>query len=101
MITEWFVVEVAAAIGRRVSPLHGQRAYMRVYFLSQVTIVPMSGQLIQDSAATAASLRLRAGDAVYVAVAQRLGLPVVSWDSEIVQRGGLRVPVFDPGNFPW
>ncbi|MEP6774743.1 MAG: PIN domain-containing protein, partial [Chloroflexota bacterium] len=101
VISEWFIVEVAAAIGRRVSPLHGQRAYMRVYSLSQITIVPMSRQLMQDSAATAAALRLRAVDAVYVALAQQLGLPVVSWDGEIAQRGGPRVLVFDPGNFPW
>ncbi len=101
VISEWFIVEVAAAIGRRVSPLHGQSAYMRVYSLSQITIVPMSRQLMQDSAATAAALRLRAGDAVYVALAQGLGLPVISWDGEIAQRGGPRVVVFDPGNFPW
>ncbi len=101
VISEWFIFEVAAAIGRRVSPLLGQRAYLRVYSLSQITIVPMSRQLMQDSAATAAALRLRAGDAVYVALAQQLGLPVVSWDGEIAQRGGPRVLVFDPGNFPW
>lgn len=101
VISEWFIVEVAAAIGRRVSSLHGQRAYMRVYSLSQITVVPMSTQLMQDSAATAAALRLRAGDAVYVALAQQLGLPVVSWDGEIAQRGGPRIQVFEPGNFSW
>lgn len=101
VICEWFIVEVATAIGRRVSSQHGQTAYTRVYSLSQTLIVPMSTQLMQDSAATAAALRLRAGDAVYIALAYGLGLPVVSWDGEIAQRGDPRVSVFDPLNFPW
>lgn len=44
----------------------------------------------------AIDLRLRGADAVYVAVADQLSLPLVSWDVEQRERAAARVEVIVP-----
>jgi len=44
----------------------------------------------------AANLRLRGADALYVAVAARLGVPLVTFDQELASRAALAVDVITP-----
>jgi predicted nucleic acid-binding protein len=48
------------------------------------------------AASLAADVRLRGGDAVYVAAARRLDLPLITWDSEQRQRAAGLVVVRAP-----
>ncbi|MSQ13676.1 MAG: hypothetical protein EXR47_06065 [Dehalococcoidia bacterium] len=48
-------------------------------------LVAVERDLGQEAANVASTLRLRGADAVYVALARRLGMPLVTWDRE--QRG--------------
>ena len=40
---------------------------------------------------------VRGADAVYLAVAQRLQLPLVSWDGELLERAAALVTTYRPG----
>jgi predicted nucleic acid-binding protein len=52
--------------------------------------------LAREAAELAARLRLRGADAVYVAVARKLDLPLVTWDAEQRERGGAAIVVRTP-----
>jgi predicted nucleic acid-binding protein len=81
-----FDVEVASALVRRgVSPASVDRFFEK-HFASRklVTIGPRAAR---GARAIAGSTRLRAADALYVWVAAREGLPLVSLDLEVLQRG--------------
>ena len=57
----------------------------------------MDRELAQSAARHAADLPLKGADAIYVALAQYLGIPLVTWDKEHLNRAGalidVRVPV--------
>lgn len=44
----------------------------------------------------AITYRLRGADAIYVAVAQEFGTILITWDTELLTRGRLAVPVITP-----
>jgi predicted nucleic acid-binding protein len=48
------------------------------------------------SANLAAELRLRGADALYVALASRMGIPLVTWDSQQLQRGSVAANTVTP-----
>ena len=50
-------------------------------------LVPVDFELARISANLAAELRLRGADSFYVALAQRLSIPLITWDNEQIQRG--------------
>jgi predicted nucleic acid-binding protein len=80
------LVEVAGAVSRRTGqPAEGLRAASSIQRLPYSRLVPMQAQLVQMSAQLAAEQRLRGADALYVALAHLLGLPLVTWDRQ--QRG--------------
>ncbi len=84
---ELLVVEVAAAIGRQTGRVAMARQFAhRLYDLPVMSLVPTDTALLKQSADMAASLRLRAGDAVYAAVAAQLGVPLVTFDKELLVR---------------
>ena len=45
----------------------------------------------------AANLQLRGADAVYVAVAHSMGIPLVTWDQELRVRSSGFIEVLQPG----
>jgi predicted nucleic acid-binding protein len=55
--------------------------------------VPVDHGLADAAAALAARLRLRGADATYVAVASRLGVPLVTWDDKQRQRAASLVTI--------
>ncbi len=58
--------------------------------------VHLDDVLAQEAARLAADLRLRGADAVYVSVAALHGLPVFTWDMEMIRRAPLSVRVQTP-----
>jgi predicted nucleic acid-binding protein len=53
-----------------------------LHSFTPMSLVPLEQALVDESANTAADLGLRAGDAMYVALAKRLGLPLVTFDRD-------------------
>jgi predicted nucleic acid-binding protein len=43
---------------------------------------------------------MRGADAIYAALASTLGVPLVSWDKEHVERASTRVTVYTPDTAP-
>jgi predicted nucleic acid-binding protein len=64
--------------------------------MRRLTLLQIDDDLARRSAGLAADLRLRGADAVYVSVADRLNLPLVTWDSEQLNRGSLAIEVRSP-----
>jgi predicted nucleic acid-binding protein len=96
------LVEVAASVSRQ----RGQGALARsiVEDLSdtdELHLVPLDVSLLQAAVNTAIDLRLRAGDAFYVAVAHHLGVPLVSWDREQLARASSIVTTYSPDTYPF
>jgi predicted nucleic acid-binding protein len=89
--------EVAGALARQ-SGSHELAAEtirtMRV--LSGLELHPTDEALAIEAAEFAQDLRLRGADAVYVALAARLSLPLVTWDQELLERAAGRIAVRTP-----
>ena len=91
-----FLVEIGGAIVRRSRDAEqARRNVERIQVDALFTIVatdPMI-DLIVDTAITAS---LRGADAVYVAPARRLEVPLVTWDREIGRKAGHLIAVQEP-----
>ncbi len=59
-------------------------------------LVTLHRQLGISAAQLAADLHLRGADAVYVAIAEALSLPLVTWDREQLTRAAGRIAVRTP-----
>jgi len=89
--------EVAGAVARRTGKLDlAQRILDGLLRFPELELIPLDEDLSLAAARLAARLCLRGADACYVAVAQVLGLPLVTWDAELQQRAGQVVPVLEP-----
>ena len=94
------LVEVAAAISRQTrDPGLGRQATGLISNLDRMRLVPIDQSLIIEGAGAAADLFLRAADALYVAVAARMDIPLVSWDSQQLQRASIAVATLVPDAF--
>jgi predicted nucleic acid-binding protein len=91
------LAELSAAIARRtgdrVLALRAVRGVLRVPGLR---LLPVDRQLALLAAQSAADLGLRGADAVYVATAHHLGVPLVTLDREQQQRAARLVSVQSP-----
>ena len=95
----WLMAEVAGAISRQMSPPDAVIATALLRYLRRNRImrfVPMSAALLQNTVDIATIHRIRAGDAVYVALARRLSIPLVSFDTDHLTRAGGIVTVIKP-----
>jgi predicted nucleic acid-binding protein len=89
--------EVAAAISRKTGrPALARSAIAAVMRLPHVRLVALDPDLAEAAGRLAADCALRGADAVYVAVAERLGIPLVTWDREQIERGGRVLEVVTP-----
>lgn len=70
-------------------------AVERIANLPDVRIVEMDKALIDDASRLAAKYGLRGADSVYVAVASRLGIPLVTFDVDQRKRASKLVDVVD------
>lgn len=53
---------------------------------------PLTGALLAAAEQLGVDRRLRGADALYAPTAARLGCPLLSWDSELITRGGALSP---------
>ena len=91
------VCEVAGAIARQTGDAErARRTTALLARLPNLRLASIDESLARDAAELAATLRLRGADAVYVAVARRLDVPLVTWDAEQLQRGAAVVRVHRP-----
>jgi predicted nucleic acid-binding protein len=98
----FLLIEVAAAISRRTGELAlAKKAIEDLNSTDVIQFAPLDSVLVQAAVNIAADLQLRAGDAIYIAVAQQLNLPLVSWDKEQLQRAGSLTRTYTPGSYPF
>ena len=89
--------EVSGAVSRRTgSSQRGNQALALMLRLPNLQVVEIDADFARSSARLAADLRLRGADALYVALAQRLGVPLITWDQEQLQRGVAAVTALTP-----
>jgi predicted nucleic acid-binding protein len=89
--------EITGAIARRLGePSAARQALQVVQGIPTLRVVDVDGRLGQSAAELAADHGLRGADAVYVALAQILGMPLVTLDQEQLKRGRRVVEVLSP-----
>jgi len=89
--------EIAGAVARRTGvPRLAERAVEAVLRLPGLRLVPIDDVLARAAAKLAGRLRLRGADAVYIAAAVSLRLPLVTWDVEQRERAARVVDVLAP-----
>ena len=88
------LAEVGGAISRRTGePVLAKRAITQLENLPGLRLVEMDNELVRQAAKLAAELGLRGADSMYVAVARRLDLPLVTFDVDQRERAGERIAV--------
>lgn len=91
------LAEIAGAVSRGTGEAAlGERAVRDVLRIPGVRLVSIDRQLGQEAARLAARLRLRGADAVYVATASLMRVPLVTWDMEQRTRAGVLIAVRTP-----
>jgi len=91
------LAELAGAIARRTGERElASLAVDRLLHIPGLRLVPVDHGLGREAAGLAGDLRLRGADAVYVAVARRLSVPLVTWDGEQLDRAKELVVVQTP-----
>ncbi len=95
-------IEVAAAVSRRTGqPDLSKKALENLNNTNAIQFVSLDSALIQAAINIATDLQLRAGDAIYVAVASQLNIPLVSWDNEQLERASSLIQTYTPGAYPF
>lgn len=91
------LAEVAGAVARRSGDATlGQQVLNLVLRQPALYLVALDEQLSTNAARLAANLQLRGADAVYVATADSLNIPLVTWDREQLNRAARHVTVWTP-----
>jgi predicted nucleic acid-binding protein len=91
------LAEVAGAIARRTNRSElATRALSLLQRLPRMRLVPVEMELAQLAGRLAGDLGLRGADALYVSLAQRLGVPLVTWDRDQRERSAATIDVRTP-----
>jgi len=86
-------VEVACALARRLRDARTGRALSVTALQSLRAEVHGNDQpLIERAVTIGTEAFLRAGDAIYAALADRLGAVLISWDDELIRRANAVTP---------
>lgn len=89
--------EVSGALARRVrSSRLAHRVLDGILRTPSLILVPVDRSLGEHAARLAVDLRLRGSDAMYVAVAHRLSIPLVTLDAQQLHRGQRAVQALRP-----
>ncbi|MCL4868350.1 MAG: type II toxin-antitoxin system VapC family toxin [Anaerolineae bacterium] len=95
------LAEVSGSIARRTGNEQlGYQIVQQIRQLPTLQLITVDDTLGQLAAQVASSYRLRGADAVYLAVAQRLQIPLVSWDREQLDRAAALVTTYQPDEAP-
>lgn len=91
------LIEVAAAISSRLArPQFALQVVSGLTRLTLLRIVQMDAALVTEATNIAANHGLRGADAIYVAVARRLGRTLLTWDSEQLTRPATIISAMTP-----
>jgi predicted nucleic acid-binding protein len=91
------LAEVSGTIARRTGqPELGRQAVEHMMRLPALRLVAVDNRLGGLAESTAADCQLRGADALYVAVAQRLNSPLITWDKEQLTRAATVVVTRTP-----
>lgn len=91
------LAEVGGAVARRTGDANlGHQAVNHILSTPNLRLVYTDSALGMLAAALAADQQLRGADAMYVAVAQRLNIPLVSWDQEQIARASGAITAYMP-----
>lgn len=92
-----FLIEIGSAVARRLGNIdYARRTVAKVRRDTAFRIMPLDDQLASLAVYRAIQLRLRAADAIYVALAEQLGVPLVTLDAEQARRSASLVTVITP-----
>lgn len=96
-------VEIAAGIARPTGDTNrakeGVKRLEVARSINSLQIFPLNSAFIRRATNVAIDLRLRAGDATYVALAYQLNIPLVSWDKEQLERASSLVTTYTPDSY--
>lgn len=91
------LAEVSGAIARRTGDRQlGYQIVQQIKQLPTLQLITVDDSLGQFSAQLASEFQLRGADAIYVATASRLQMPLISWDGEQIARVAELIEVFTP-----
>jgi predicted nucleic acid-binding protein len=91
------IPEVTGPIARQSGQLVlAQQALSFLINLQALQLKEVTPQLGIQAGQIAMNLRIKGADAVYVALAQDLGVPLVTWDREILNRAAGTIQVQTP-----
>lgn len=91
------LAELSGSIARRTgNDQLGYQIVQQIRHLPTLQLITVDDALGQLAAQVASTYRLRGADAVYLAVAQRLQIPLVSWDREQLDRAAALVTTYRP-----
>jgi predicted nucleic acid-binding protein len=87
------VLESVCALARRVTdPSFAREAAAKMVKHPALHLEPLTTELLAEAERLGVERRLRGADALYLATAARLGCTLLSWDEELVARGGAVSP---------
>ena len=87
------VLESVCALGRRIGdPQKARAAGAKMTAHPSLHFEPVTEALLAEALRLGLDHRLRGPDALYAATAVRLGCPLLSWDLELLERGGALSP---------
>jgi predicted nucleic acid-binding protein len=93
-------IEVASAVSRLTKdPIVARQVVGDLARTTRVNFVSMDDTLVQIAINVGIELQLRAGDTVYVAVAHQLGIPLVSWDKEHLNKANRLITTYSPSTY--
>ena len=89
--------EIGGAVSRRLGRADmGDKAISRLLSIPTLHLVSIDHSLGIQSGRIAAKQRLRGADALYVTVAAQLNVPLVTWDSEQINRVSGLITAYTP-----
>ncbi len=98
----FLLIEVAAAVSRQArQPAVGRGTVRDLYHVRAMRFTSPDPLLFWTAVEVAADLQLRAGDAIYVALARQSNIPLVSWDREQLQRARSLIATYTPNDYPF
>jgi predicted nucleic acid-binding protein len=93
------LAEVAGAVSRRTGGAElAHQAVQMLLRVPELRLVSLDSRLGRSAARLASQAALRGADAVYLAAAEQLNLPLVTWDREQLVRARGLVQVQTPGS---
>lgn len=92
-----FATEVGANVSRITGKAQrGRAAVVQIYNLPLMTLVPMDQALVDEATDIGIDFAIKASDAFFVAIAKRLGIPLVTFDRDQLNRPASIITAIQP-----